>query len=724
MASGVPEATATAQVREAQQREQQAAPMERAPDGPFAQSRGVPMQNAMLPARREPSLARDAVMGATRFASGATAGFSDKAMAGLAALDPNISYQDASRQLGSLKDEFASRYPGATTALELGGALTPASPVARLVGAASGAVKAAPAAAGAVNRASRLVGRGVAGGAAGGVAEGIGRQSADKDGDALQTLLSGISGGAVGGALGGAVSAAAPAVKRAGSTIADLTGMRLMAGAPPAGAPLRTPGTGTLMQRAGDALEGLVFPEQASRGADRKIANAITRGGKESLDNVAADTRFQNIMTGGEAMVADQGGSRGMRLARGVKTGNVEAGEALDDAFRGRDERLLGNVRDDIAATVAGPTNTVQAVKSMRNRAKEVSKKLYEKAEPQMVTLSPQSRDVLLDRDPRGIFAAAHRIGRELAQEQGQTIPKLFSRMDDGTRVLTRDALSVQEIDYIKKGIQELADRGTKSGKTISRSRARAMLKNLESLVADADAQVPDYAKARQAFAAPSQRADAMEQALKGGKAFGKAGKSPSYAAGSPDELGDVVGGMSEGQRDFYDIGKGASLYRSAARDARKFTRDLGATTKSDAQDKLRATTQRGDAGKAEELIETARLRAEQTRRGQDIMGGSQTADKGIDDITARIPEKGGQFRYAPLRATMDLLMGQSLAGFQGKTAGEVGKRMALRGQDAEDYLRYLMQFDEFDRLRAASRGNMGRTALTGLLGLSRGQEQ
>lgn len=717
VAGGMSEADATARVQAAQQEEaSRQQPMERMPDGPYAQSRGVPMQDANLPApRRELSGIGNLLMGANQIVRGATGGLSDRAIAGVASLGPGVSYDDARRELDRRNAEFADANPVTNAALNIAGGIVPGSPMAKLVGKASGLVGAAAPGASALSTAGRNIARGMVGGGAGGAVAGAGYQSGDVS--LTDQALKGLTTGLGGAALGGAVSAVAPILSRAGSVAADVSGLRTLGRGTPAGTVPRAPGEGTALQRAYDKAEGFLFPASASRVADRKIAGALTDLGEKSLDDVAADLRFQNLATGNRAMIADQGDDLVMRLARGAKTKSQEASQTLGKALKGRDRQLLADVNRDISETVGAPVNTVKAGKALKAQGQNASTPLYDATRDRMVTLSPDSRGVLLDRDPRGIFAAAHRIARDLAQEEGKTIPKLFAKMDDGTRALARDAMSVQEIDYLKRGIQELANTGTRSGKTISKMRARNMLKNLESLVGDADTQVPDFARARAEFQAPMAQRDAMTTALKGGKQFGREGSVPSFKSGSPDELGEFVEGLqTAGERDFYDIGKGASMYRDAARNPRKFVRDLN---NADTQAKISRTTQARDAGRDADLFTRGEVRNEQVRRMNDIMSQSKTAENITDAASSDLVGNLGQFVYAPMRAAGRLAAGQSLAGLQKSTAGEIGKRMALQGPLADDYVRYLMRLQGSDAANAFARGNAGRTALATLLGLT-----
>lgn len=722
VAGGMDPDAATARVREAQAAEQAPAPNLTAPgaDNRPQALRQIQETYRELP-RPKLSPGTAALLGMNQVARGYTGGLSDRAIAGVASLAPGVSYGDARRKIDEGNRQFADEFPATNIALNVGGGFLPGpSVLGKAAGAAARLIPKAGAGAGALARGASAVGRGAAGGAAAGALGAVGYQDGEADTSLRETTRNAAIGATAGGVLGGAAVPVAATARRVGGSLADVTGLRqLRAGSVPAGQVPRTPGTGSLLQRAGDWAEGRLIPTQASRRADQKIADAITRGGQDDLATTAANLRYDNVMSGNEAAVADLGGDFGMRLARGAKTKSVEASDALGQTFDGRDARLLTNLRRDVQQTVAGPVNTVQAGRALRETAQRGSQPLYAAAEPQAVPLSTASRAVLLDRDPRGVFRAAHRIARDMAQEAGEApIPPLFARMEDGSWALTRDQLEVREIDAMKKGIQQLVEVGTKSGKTLSRKRAKDMLENLQTLVADADAAVPEYAAAREAFAAPTRQAEAMATAMRGAPARGRGmPATPSFAQGAPDELADVVSGMTPDQRDFYDIGKGAGIYRQASKDARSALRLMN---KDDFAQRLRATTQPRDAARADELLEAAGVRLAQGKRAGQIMSGSPTADKLQDALSAALPGKSGQAAYAAGRAALDLIMGRSLGGLQSQTANEVGKRMALQGPLAEDYLQHLLRSQAYDASRAASGAATRRGSVGALLGLSR----
>jgi hypothetical protein len=684
------------------------------------QTRQPGMQPRPFDAPPKLSAGTSALLGMNQVARGATGGLSDRVLAGAASLHPDVTYGQARAKIDEGNRAFAEQNPVSNVLLGVAGGFAPGGVLGKAAGAAARMIPAARGA-GAFARGAAAVGRGAAGGAASGALGAVGYQDGEDDASLGATAKNAAIGAGAGGVLGGAMVPVAAAAGKVGGVLADLTGARNMRqNVVPAGQVPRAPGEGTLLQRAGDWAEGRIIPEQMSRSADRKISEAVTRGGRDPLNRVAADLRYNNIVSGGEAAVADMGDDFGARLARGAKTKSVVASDALKNTFDGRDGRLLTNLQDDIKSTVSGPVNTVQAGRSLRQSATDGSRPLYEATAQQSVPLSDASKTVLLDRDPRGVFRAAHRIAREMAQESGEApIPDLFAKVDDGSgRMvwgLARDVIDVREIDAMKKGIQQLAETGTRSGKTISKRRAADMLKNLSALVDDADTAVPQYAEARQAFAGPTREAEAMKVAMRGAPARGRGDvPTPRFTEGSPDELAAVVENMTPGQRDMYDVGKGAGMYRQASKDARGALRTMN---KDDFGQRLRATTQQRDAGKADELLETASVRLDQAKKAAGIMSGSPTADKLVDATSAAVPAKAGQLRYAPVRAAVDMLMGRSLAGFQEGTAGEVGKRMALQGPLADDYLKYLMRLDAADQARLVGSSARNRGVLGVLLG-------
>lgn len=732
--------------------------LERMPDGPFAQSR---MTDA--PVKREMSGLGKAVMGANQVARGATLGLSDMAGAGIASLLTGTPYKETRAAMDASNRQFADENPATNLALNVGGAVLPT----LLSGGAGGvatAARMAPAAlaeraaanvasrlvpqaaqgAGIVSRGVRAVARPAIAGTIGGAAGGAGYAAGDQN-----ALEEAVKGGITGGVMGGAIGAVAPAAKATAATLADVLGLRNFGSGVAAGTVPTAPKTDGVMARARALLP---TPDNFSVRADKKALGAITDNGNRTLTDALTDAQWQNRMSGNEGMVLDAGGSKVQRLVRGSRSKSTDASEMIDAALEGRDGRLRSGLRGDVEATVSGKVNTVKTERALRQAGKTESAPLYESVDPKPVNLSGESVEVLTERDPRGIMRVAHKKLRDLAQSQGRDIPPLFVKMDRQVPVrnavgdimedangnpmfttkkewgLARNTLSVEEVDGLKQQIRDLAVTGTKSGKTISRREAQAMLANLDNLMDDALTQQPELGQALRAKGVPSGAADAIQLAEKGGALYGKKGRAPSFMTASPDEAESIVEGLgyrgrdgnvlSESAREAYDQGKGASLYRAASKDARGTLRKIARDE--DFQEKLRRTQQTRDAGSADELIERAKVRDAQVVRGDKIKGGSQTDDKRFDGgegIGDAIRAKSGLLTYAPIRGALDLLMGQSLAGLQGKAGQELGKRATLRGQDYENYIRYLMQLSESDAAKANIRGSAGRSALAALIG-------
>ena len=698
------------------EREQLGGGMERAPDGPFAQSRGVPMQDAKLPAK--PSM-HPAAMAAWQGIRGMTGGLADRGAAAVASALPGVDYSDARRTIDGLNRDFAKEHPVAAPVANILGALIP-TPMSVGAGIAKGVNAARRAAQGgnALVRGATALGAGTLAGGAAGAAGSVGYQSGEDDRDAGATVrnaLTGLGGGAL---LGGAATALAPVASRLGSAGADLLGLRQIPGLDRAavgpGQVPRTPGTGTFMER---LLDNAPLPQQASRRADFKAMEGITDGGRSSLQQALVDTKYDNMVTGGRAMVADRGGRTGEGIFRAAKDKSGTGRETLEQAFLGRDKKLGADVRGDIAATISGPVNTVQAQKGLSARATKIGNETLPDLKDEVFPLSTETKEALVTRGGR-VMPAIHKRAQRLAMEtEGVELPSLFQRLDDGSVTLVDRPLQIRELDYMRQAMQEMRDAKAKGGKGLGKLTANNVQSWLTAMRKDA-AQTPAGAAYEDTMAQMREvkgARTAMQTAQKGGRVFGSDERVPSYQASSPDELRDFTGGLPETSRDLYDVQRGAIEARAATKDPRRFVREVARND--DRKNRLLAAEQPRDAGSADELVERATVRDAQVQKFNDIMRGSRTAESLGDELASGALSKSGQLLYAARRALGNIYAGRSLSGLQGQVADQVANRGALSGRQAEEFIRYLIDANAFEQAKRAGQQRGGYNALAAMFG-------
>jgi hypothetical protein len=159
-------------------------------------------------------------------------------------------------------------------------------------------------------------------------------------------------------------------------------------------------------------------------------------------------------------------------------------------------------------------------------------------------------------------FQEAHAIGRRIAKLEGVDLPPLTKEMVkvDGKSLSEQIPQSVQAIDYMKRGLDDLIEGKMRSG-TMARTEARLLRQKLNGVLEKVDAAVPEYAKARAQFAGDSRLMEAHDA----GREFMKA---------KPDEIEELWAGMSDGEKDLYRRGTLSELSTQARQRDRRSRRD------------------------------------------------------------------------------------------------------------------------------------------------------
>jgi hypothetical protein len=109
-------------------------------------------------------------------------------------------------------------------------------------------------------------------------------------------------------------------------------------------------------------------------------------------------------------------------------------------------------------------------------------------------------------------FQEAHEIGRRIAKLEGVDLPPLTKEMVkvDGKSLSEQVPQSVQAIDYMKRGLDDLIEGKMRSG-AMARTEARLLRQKLNGVLEKVDAAVPEYAKARAQFSGDSKLMEAHD---------------------------------------------------------------------------------------------------------------------------------------------------------------------------------------------------------------------
>lgn len=386
-----------------------------------------------------------------------------------------------------------------------------------------------------------------------------------------------------------------------------------------------------------------------------------------------------SLSTLGEAVVTRPGAGRKI------------LGQGLNERLEGGREAVGARAIKDIAKGVDYTAQEDKMIGTLRANANN----LYDKAYAQGSVDDTRILKVLEDDTFKKAFKEAQAIsGKEAraAELRGED-PTRFKLNDiydldkDGNMISVGKIPDVRTLDYIKRGIDALIDKGYK-GEGMGKAEANALKDLRKAYISVIDENVPEYAAARAKYAGDMEVLDALR--------LGRTDYlSPKML---PAQAKKLVDGMSEAERDALRAGAAQSILSKimdAPQQINAAQRIIGAP----------ATRKRLEAlfkdPKEYEVFEAALQReSELFRNAQDIVRGSRTANKtealkdlkagnGIFDIAGEAVDVaagspgsvvGRVLKYLQARTTLDE-----------KTAGEVAKMLRSgTAQEVDDTLKRL----------------------------------
>ncbi len=443
----------------------------------------------------------------TAVGQGALLGFGDEVEAGLRTGFGLLGDYGATRDeiRGQVKD-FAAENPATALAAEIGGGL--------------------------------LTG-GVGGARAAGTA--IGRKVLEKAGTA--GLAAGI--GATEGAIAGVGSGETAGERLAGSAVGATLGGALGAAAPAA--------IGAVKAGVGRVRSG-VSDKAAQEAADLKALQSIEEGGMSPEDVLRGldETRASGVT---DAMIPDIAGDATRGLARGASTvsgeGRVIAQKALDE----RAANLGDEIANDVGNVLAGGKSASEALDEIATRQAANAGNDYDAAfnvdgAPVTVEVTDQLKRLFALPG----FEEAVEQARNLAKFDGVEIPSADDLIKGG-RI---DNLSLQELHYVKMGLDEVMGLGKRgqSKTSIGRGTERKLKEaraEFVGIIDDASPQIDGesaYKTARNKFAGDARLREAVED----GEGFFRM---------KPDELEARVGKMSDSEKEAFRIGVAQAVRNS-----------------------------------------------------------------------------------------------------------------------------------------------------------------
>lgn len=599
---------------------------------------------------------KTAEFGAGRsLAQGATFGFADELESLIKSLAGQGTYEQNLAALELAKQKYGQQNPKTALTTEIAGglpyALLPFLGTARY---AQMAREAAPMVRAGVTAGSSAVTGALTGALSGAGGAGIGERMAGAQ-----------AGGALGGIVGGAAPAVTKGVGMAGSKVVDVT----------SGIPV--------VQQAGKAI-GLATGQtvDAANRAKAKLLEAMYR------DKVSPADLEKMIQAATKPVgIVDIAGENVRSLADVAQKYPSEARQAaklaLEERAAGQGERIQG----DISKYLGGFTDPFEYTTAIAQRQKQVSSPLYQKAYAYGEVTDPKVLKFL--ELPQ--FKTATKEAQALLAAEGRTV--------DMSRP------TVETLDNIKRGLDALIEKETDSfGKVTKLGQIYKTKKN--EFLSELDSAVPDFGRARAAFAGEAELLDATKL----GKDFYK-----QTAA----EANRTFAKLSPSEQEAYKVGALDAVKEKIT--TAKDTADIRKRIFGSPAERQRVSSLFPDDATFKQFEKDMMTESIMRKTQEKILGNSATVERqlGVQSLEAEPSFIGQLIEQGPLRGTMGYLKAQG-QGVAGQTAEELGPMLfklgdpranleTLKGLSA--YEKYLL---DLEAKKAA--GLTGASTMTGLL--------
>ena len=593
-------------------------------------------------------------------------GFGDEAVARVRAKMENRPYEDVVKEEREAYQRFQEKNPFTALGTELVSGLIPTIGMAMIPGA------------------------GTPGAVAGGTRMAM---AAQKFASALPKFMTGTTARAAGaGATTGAIAGAGS------ETEGNRTSGAVSGGA--TGAVLG-PAVGKTIQLGGKAVGAVKnaikpSPNAVEQRATNKVLEAMAR---DEMDPAALRAKMlADQKLGVQSTIMDATPSMSS-LGEAVVTrpgpGRKILGTGLEERLEGGREAAAGRALKDIGKNV----DYVAQEDTLMGKLRANANTLYDQAYAHGSVDDTRILKVLEDDTFKKAFKEAQAIaGKEAraAELRGEDASRfklndIYGADKDGNLTTVGKIPDVRTLDYIKRGIDALIDKGYR-GEGMSKAEANALKDLKKAYVGVIDENVPEYAVARAKYAGDMEVLDALR--------LGRTDYlSPKML---PAEAKKVVDAMSDGERDALRAGVAQSLLTKvmdAPQQVNAAQRIIGAPA---TRKRLEALFQDPNEYK---VFEAAMQReSELFRNAQNIIRGSRTANKqeaiadlksgsGIFDIAGEAIDVASGSPGSVIGRVLKYL--QARTSLDEKTAGEVAGMLKSGSQQEVD--------DVLNRLEASS---------------------
>ena len=599
---------------------------------------------------------KTAEFGAGRsLAQGATFGFADELEALTKSLAGQGTYEQNLAALELAKQRYGQQNPKTALATEIAGSLPYALlPFLGTAKYAQMAKDAAPLVRAGVTAGASAVTGAITGALGGAGAAGTGERMAGAQ-----------AGGKFGALVGGAAPAVTKGVGMAGSKVVDVT----------SGIPV--------VQQVGKAV-GLATGQtiDAANRAKAKLLEAMYR------DKVSPADLEKMIQAATKPVgIVDIAGENVKSLADVAQKYPSEARQAAKLALEERAAGQAGRIQGDISKYLGGFTDPFDYTTAIAQRQKQVSSPLYQKAYSYGEVTEPSVLKFL--ELPQ--FKTAAKEAQALLAAEGRTV--------DMSRP------TVETLDNIKRGLDVLIEKETDSfGKV---SKLGNIYKNKKNeFLSELDTAVPDFGRARAAFAGEAELLDATKL----GQDFYK-----QTAA----EANRTFAKLSPSEQEAYKVGA-LDAVKTKIQTA-KDTADIRKRIFGSPEERQRVSSLFPDDATFKQFEKDMMTESMMRKTQEKVLGNSATAERqlGMQQLEAEPSFIGQLIEQGPLRGTLGYLKAQG-QGVAGQTAEELGPMLFKLGDPRAniDTLKALSAYEkyllELEAKKAA--GLTGASTMTGLL--------
>ena len=361
-------------------------------------------------------------------------------------------------------------------------------------------------------------------------------------------------------------------------------------------------------------------PGAVEERATNKVLEAMAR---DEIDPVAARVKLEKDRAMGVTPMLMDVTPSTKSLGEAVVTVPGQGRKILGGALEERLEEGRDVVGQRVVQDLAKGKNYVASEDSLLGKLRANANNLYDAAYAHGSVDDTRLLKVLEDDTFKSAFREAQRIAAKearAAELKGEDpsrfiLKEIYDLDKDGNMVAVGKIPDVRTLDYIKRGIDALIDKGYK-GEGMSKAEANALKDLRRAYIGVIDENVPEYAAARAKYAGDMEVLDAL-----------RLGREEYLSPKTlPDQARKIVSGMSEAERDALRTGAAQSILskiQDAPQQINAAQRVIGAP----------ATRKRLEAlfenPQEYEIFEAALKReADLFRNAQDIVRGSRTQPK------------------------------------------------------------------------------------------------